>query len=496
MTAPGLYGGPVLVASVLSLKGGVGKTTVTLGLASAAVHRGVDTLLVDLDPQMNATTTVDPESAGGSNGHAGGRRWTVAEVLDDPSRKVIDKAIRVSAWGESLRLLPGSERTENHNHPDPGSKTLFRLANALAKVSPLPELVLVDCPPSLGQLTRSALTAADRAVLVTEPSLFAVTGVQRALEAVQTERLAHRPALQPLGVVINRFRPRVTEHEYRLAELRDLFGPLVLVAGAARPFGGPAGAGRSGPDPSVADRGCPRGRAELRRAAGPADAVGASEGSSLTLASGVRGSCRPARMSTSSRKAATCRTMSSASRALTRRWMPASAACRLAEPAAKNAAHSENSGATLAISSQALPRRPRTGRALAASTAAAARNAARCAAAYRSAASVARMARPNPASGVGQQVPRRLRNRRQRTRIVPTAFAVGLHRGPPLRGCRSRGAGPPCTAAARRAVGRPAARTQDRGGSLDRRRGAVEQPRRIRRAGTVDDCADRHGLTS
>jgi cellulose biosynthesis protein BcsQ len=228
MTAPGLYGGPVLVASVLSLKGGVGKTTVTLGLASAAVHRGVDTLLVDLDPQMNATATVDPDSASASNGHPGGRRWTVAEVLDDPSRKVIDKAIRVSAWGESLRLLPGSERTENHNHPDPGSKTLFRLANALAKVSPLPELVLVDCPPSLGQLTRSALTAADRAVLVTEPSLFAVTGVQRALEAVQTERLAHRPALQPLGVVINRFRPRVTEHEYRLAELRDLFGPLVL----------------------------------------------------------------------------------------------------------------------------------------------------------------------------------------------------------------------------------------------------------------------------
>lgn len=228
MTAPGLYGWPVLVASVLSLKGGVGKTTVTLGLASAAVHRGIDTLLVDLDPQMNATTTVDPDPDAAMNGNAGGRRWSVAEVLDDPSRKVIDKVIRVSSWGATLRLLPGSERTENHNHPDPGSKSLFRLAGALAKVSPAPELVLIDCPPSLGQLTRSALTAADRAVLVTEPSLFAVTGVQRALEAVQTERLAHRPALQPLGVVINRFRPRVTEHEYRLGELRELFGPLVL----------------------------------------------------------------------------------------------------------------------------------------------------------------------------------------------------------------------------------------------------------------------------
>ena len=228
MAAPDLYGEPVLVASVLSLKGGVGKTTVTLGLASAAVNRGIPTLLVDLDPQMNATTTVDPGSDATADGQPGGRRWTVAEVLEDPSRKVIGKAVRESAWGPSLRVLPGSERTENHNHPDPGSKTLFRLSGALEKVDPEPELVLIDCPPSLGQLTRSALTAADRAVLVTEPSLFAVTGVQRALEAVQTERLAHRPALQPLGVVINRFRPRVTEHEYRLAELKDLFGPLVL----------------------------------------------------------------------------------------------------------------------------------------------------------------------------------------------------------------------------------------------------------------------------
>src|ERR1700712_2831802 len=120
MTGPGLYGWPVLVASVLSLKGGVGKTTVTLGLASAAVHRGVDTLLVDLDPQMNATTTVYPESDAGTNGHAGRRAWSVADVLDDPSRKNIEKAVRESAWGATLRILPGSERTETHNHPDPG----------------------------------------------------------------------------------------------------------------------------------------------------------------------------------------------------------------------------------------------------------------------------------------------------------------------------------------------------------------------------------------
>ncbi len=207
----------VLVAAVLSLKGGVGKTTVALGLVSAAVHRGLETVLVDLDPQGNATATVDADQSGPS----------VAEVMADPRRSVVAAALRTSSWGPNLRVIPGSEATEAHNHPDPGNKQLARLATALGKLDPAPDLVIIDCPPSLGQLTRSALVAADRAVLVTEPSLYAVTGVQRALEAVQTERRTHR-ALQPLGVVVNRVRPRAAEHEYRMAELRELFGPLVL----------------------------------------------------------------------------------------------------------------------------------------------------------------------------------------------------------------------------------------------------------------------------
>jgi len=216
-TAEGLYGVAMLVASVLSLKGGVGKTTVALGLVSAAVHAGLDTLLVDLDPQMNATTTVEVDESGPS----------IAEVLANPRRSVVNSALRRSPWSEYLRVLPGSETTETINHPDPAAKHLARLTTALAKIEPAPDLVLIDCPPSLGQLTRSSLVAADRAVLVTEPSLYAVTGVQRALEAVQQERLSHRH-LQPLGVIVNRMRPRMTEHEYRLTELRELFGPLVL----------------------------------------------------------------------------------------------------------------------------------------------------------------------------------------------------------------------------------------------------------------------------
>ena len=222
------------VTAVLSLKGGVGKTTVVLGLAGAALKRGLRVLVVDLDPQGNATTALEPEAS----------EATISHALERPSASVLASSIAHSAWGDDLDVLVGSEDIERHNHPDPGSQRLGRLARLLAalpradqegaddrpsvtSVLPTYDLVLIDCPPSLGQLTRSALVAVDRAVLITEPTIFAVSGVQRAFEAVQSER-EHNADLQPLGVLVNRYRSRSTEHEFRLAELRELFGPLVL----------------------------------------------------------------------------------------------------------------------------------------------------------------------------------------------------------------------------------------------------------------------------
>ncbi|GGP48690.1 ParA family protein [Saccharothrix coeruleofusca] len=203
--------------AVLSLKGGVGKTTVALGLASAALRRGVRTLVIDLDPQCNATSTLEPGETSGS----------ICDVLEDPTPDNVRAAIAPSSWGESVDVLAGSEDAEALNHPDPGETRLGRLREALALLADDYQLVLLDCPPSLGQLTRSALVAADRALLVTEPTMFAVAGVQRAFEAVQAER-AHNAGLQPLGVVVNRVRPRSHEHQFRIEELRDIFGPLVM----------------------------------------------------------------------------------------------------------------------------------------------------------------------------------------------------------------------------------------------------------------------------
>jgi cellulose biosynthesis protein BcsQ len=213
----------VHTVSVLSLKGGVGKTTVVLGLASAALRRGVRTLVIDLDPQCNATSTLEPEES----------KASIYDVLQDPSEENLEEAIRPSRWGDGIDVLSGSEDAELLNHPDPNESRLHRLKDALRTLRDMYDefpyhLVLLDCPPSLGQLTRSALVAADRALLVTEPTMFAVAGVQRAFEAVQNEREQNNADLQPLGVVVNRVRPRSHEHQFRIEELRDIFGPLVM----------------------------------------------------------------------------------------------------------------------------------------------------------------------------------------------------------------------------------------------------------------------------
>jgi chromosome partitioning protein len=215
----------VRTVAVLSLKGGVGKTTVVLGLASSAMRRGARTLVVDLDPQGNATATLDPEETDA----------TLADVLETPRPTVLREAIAPSAWGEEVDVLVSSEELEALNDPDADPRRLDKLGRALASLGELLtdgelpyQLVLLDCPPSLGRLTRSALVAADGALLVTEPTLYAVSGANRAFDALEETREQHNPNLVPLGVVVNRVRPHSYEHQYRIAELRESFGSLIM----------------------------------------------------------------------------------------------------------------------------------------------------------------------------------------------------------------------------------------------------------------------------
>lgn len=208
---------PSHVLAALSLKGGVGKTSVVLGLAGAAADHNLRTLVIDLDPQANATSALDPAST----------PFTSSDVLFDARRGIAREALVESGWSDQIWLLP-SERALEHRASHANELSVHRLRHALDGVTSEFDVVLIDCPPSLGELTRNALFAADTALVVTEPSFFAVTAAQQALEAVALVRDHGNSDLRAGGIVANRVRPTLTEHTYRMDELRAAYGKLVL----------------------------------------------------------------------------------------------------------------------------------------------------------------------------------------------------------------------------------------------------------------------------
>ncbi|MGH8774327.1 MAG: ParA family protein [Jiangellaceae bacterium] len=207
----------VLTVSVLSLKGGVGKTSVALGLTGAAAVRGLRTLVVDLDPQGNATTALDPHDA----------RFTASDVLADARAGVVAEALAESAWGPAVSVVASEPALEHRNHPTDGRAGEHRLRSAMIGLAGV-DLVVVDCPPSLGELSKNALAASDLALVVTEPTMFALTGAQQALAAVDVVRRGFNLRLRPAGIVVNRFRTRSAEHRFRLDELLAAYRDLVL----------------------------------------------------------------------------------------------------------------------------------------------------------------------------------------------------------------------------------------------------------------------------
>lgn len=217
------YRKSVLVLSVSSLKGGVGKTSVTLGLASAAYSRGIPTLVIDMDPQADASTGLDIPVR---------TEVDIADVLAAPRKRILERAVVPSGWVGDQRghidVISGSPRAAEFDQPTLSLRYLRRLSEAIHKAGAGYRLVLIDCPPSLNGLTRAAWTASSRVLIVTEPGLFSVAAADRALRA--TDELRRRTAsdLQPLGIVVNRARLQSREHSYRIEELREMFGPLVV----------------------------------------------------------------------------------------------------------------------------------------------------------------------------------------------------------------------------------------------------------------------------
>ena len=206
-----------VTCAVIAQKGGVGKTTTLLGLAGAAWERGLRTLVIDLDPQANATAALDPA----------GTAYSSNDVLADARPGVAADAVVASGWGPGIELIPGERALEHRAVPE-GRDSALRLRIALEGVADNYDLVLVDCPPSLGELTRNALAAVRLALVVTEPSFFALPGAAAALEAIEVVRGSSNLVLRPAGVLVNRSRPQTSEHAFRLAELHAAYPDLVL----------------------------------------------------------------------------------------------------------------------------------------------------------------------------------------------------------------------------------------------------------------------------
>lgn len=222
------FGLPVQVVSISSLKGGVGKTSVTTGLASAALAAGIRTLVVDLDPHADATTALGVQQDG---------QLDIGRMLKSPRRARLAENVVGSGWTARaksngagpavLDVAVGSAYTGIYDRPDLGRRDLRRLSTVLTGAGTY-ELVLIDCPPSLNGLTRMAWSASDKVALVAEPGLFSVAGTERTMRAIQLFRREFAPNLSPAGIVANRVRSGSSEHTYRLAEMESMFGDLLL----------------------------------------------------------------------------------------------------------------------------------------------------------------------------------------------------------------------------------------------------------------------------
>lgn len=178
------------VVALINQKGGVGKTTTTVNLAAGLARLGRPTLLIDLDPQAHATAHLGVEP---------GDAPTVYDALLEPRTM----AQAIVAARESLWLLPAevdlaAAETDLAGEPDRDA----RLAQGLTPLLSRFEFVLIDCPPSLGLLTLSALAAAREVVAPMQAHFLALQGVSRLMETVRLVGEGVNPRLRISGVVL------------------------------------------------------------------------------------------------------------------------------------------------------------------------------------------------------------------------------------------------------------------------------------------------------
>jgi chromosome partitioning protein len=199
------------IVCIANQKGGVGKTTTAINLAAGLAKGGHRTLLVDLDPQCNATSGLGNRPA--------------------ERHPLLNEGLLVHSFCETdvpgLKLVPGSRSFQDTESLANGFAST-RMREHLDSLAGDFEFVLIDCPPSLGHLTRTALSASTEVLMPIQCEYFAMEGLTQMIEVIRGVMRREGSRLQFGGILLTMYDYSLELTEEVDAEVRDFFGEIVF----------------------------------------------------------------------------------------------------------------------------------------------------------------------------------------------------------------------------------------------------------------------------